>query len=79
VANPNGYPDTLVPAPEGNALAAKHAAYSARLREPRAREVAERIMAAPHTNDLDELGAVEIGRLEALIEAIDADTSKQWP
>ncbi len=30
-------------------------------------------MAAPHTAELDEIGAVEIGRLEALIEAIDSD------
>ena len=27
-------------------------------------------MAAPHTVELDEIGAVEIGRLEALIETI---------
>ena len=55
----------------GNANAATHAAYSPRLREPRAREIAEAVMSAPHVTQLDEIGAVEIGRLEALIETLD--------
>ena len=45
--------------------------------EPRAREIAERILEAPHTVELDEIGAVEIGRLEALIEAIDRDLAER--
>ena len=69
--NPNGHPETLRRAPEGNTLAPKHGVYSDRALEPRAREIAERVIEAPHTVELDEIGAAEIGRLEALVEAID--------
>jgi hypothetical protein len=74
VTNP-GNPASLVPAEQGNTRTLKHAAYSPRMREPRAREIAERVMQAPWASDLDELGALEIGRLEALVEAIDAALS----
>lgn len=69
--NPDGHPQTLEASHPGNASNLRHGAYSPRLREPRAREVAEAIMAEPHTAPIDTLGAVEIGRLEALIEALD--------
>jgi hypothetical protein len=53
-----------------NTHAAKHFVYSERLREPRAREVAEQVLSAPWARDLDTGLAVEIGRLEALVEAL---------
>ena len=79
IRNPNGHPETLAPAEPGNLLAAKHGVFSAdrRALESRAREIAERILEAPHTVELDEIGAVEIGRLEALIEAIDRDVAER--
>jgi hypothetical protein len=56
--------DNLIASHPGNVNAVRHRAYSPRLREPRAQKIAEAIMAAPHTVELDEIGAVEIGRLE---------------
>ena len=55
----------------GNSHNARHGAYSPRLREGRARAVADEILAAPHTVPLDEYGALEIGRLLALCQALD--------
>ena len=74
MADPEGNPGSLVPQ-YGNAHSARHGAYSPRLREPRARKVADEVMAAPHTVPLDEYGALEIGRLVALIQALDAALS----
>src|SRR5215204_5872522 len=68
--NRDGNPQSLVPQ-RGNAHNAPHGAYSPRLREGRAREVADQVLAAPHTVPLDEYGALEIGRLIALIQALD--------
>ncbi len=69
--NPEGHPQTLEASHPGNASALRHGAYSPRLREPRAQEIAEAMMREPHTQPIDALGAAEIGRLEALIEVID--------
>ena len=70
--NRNGHPQTLVASHPGHANNQRaRGAYSPRLREPRAQEIAASVMAAPWASDVDELGAVEIGRLEALIERID--------
>ena len=33
-------------------------------------EIAQAILEAPHTVDLDEFGAVELARIESLIEAL---------
>ncbi len=44
--------------------------------EPRAEEIAEAILSEPHVVPLDRLGAVEIGRLEALIEALDRELAR---
>jgi hypothetical protein len=71
VANPEGNPASLVPQ-YGNTHNAPDSAYSPRLREGRARKVADEVMAAPHTVPLDEYGALEIGRLVALCNALDA-------
>jgi hypothetical protein len=64
-----GHPATLVPAPAANTLAAKHGVWSERLREPRAQELYEAIMDAPHLTPLDAIAARQVARLEALIEA----------
>lgn len=55
---------SLQPAHPGNSNALRHGAYSPQ-------EVAAALMAAPHVVDLDEIAAVEIRRLVALIERID--------
>ena len=67
--NPAGHPASLTPGQGTENLRFGH--YSPEVREPRARQIAEAIMAEPHTAAVDTLGAVEIGRLEALIETLD--------
>jgi hypothetical protein len=67
-----GHPATLVASHPENTSAVKYGVYSSRVREPRAREIAEAVMRAPWASDLDELGALELGRLEALVEALDS-------
>jgi hypothetical protein len=76
VANPQGNPASLVPQ-YGNTHNARHGAYSPRLREGRARKVADDIMSAPHAVPLDEYGALEVGRLAALCNALDAALSQR--
>jgi hypothetical protein len=49
---------------------------SERYLQPRAHEVAEGIMALPHVVPADELAAREVGRLEALVEAIDGELAR---
>jgi hypothetical protein len=75
--NRRGTPETLVPAQVGNANAAKSGVYSPRLLAPRAREVADALLAAPHAVPLDQPAAEEIGSLVALLEAIDSDLAKR--
>jgi hypothetical protein len=67
VANPDGHAASLVPAPEGNHRALRHGVWSPSALQPRAREVAEALMEAPHTVDLDAVAAEEIGSLVALV------------
>ena len=69
LSNPNGYTQNLVPAHPGNQNRLVHGVYSERLREPRAQEIFEAIIDAPHVVPLDAIAARNIGRLEALIEA----------
>lgn len=69
----------LVASHPGNASAVKSGVFSrtgAPL-APRVREIADEIMALPHTVEIDEIGAVEIGKLVATIEAIDADLAER--
>ena len=68
--NENGNPATLQASHPDNTSALKHGIYSrdGRSLEPRAREIAERVLSAAHVTELDEIGAVEIGRLNAWIE-----------
>lgn len=76
--NPNGNAANLLPSEAGNVRAARHGVFSEgrRLLEPVAQEIAEDILAAPHVVDMDELGAIEIARLESLIRAIDCDLAE---
>lgn len=74
--NHHGHPKTLEASHPENTSNLRHGAYSPRVRDPRAQEIAEAIMAEPHTAAIDTLGAVEIGRLEALIEALDAEIGR---
>jgi hypothetical protein len=55
VRNPRGHPESLRPLPKGNTISAKHGVYSDRLREPRAQQIFEAIMEAPHTVPLDSI------------------------
>lgn len=64
--NPDGHPEPLVASHPANTSRLTHAAFSPRLREPRAREIAEDIMSAPYTTPLDGYAALEIGRLESV-------------
>lgn len=77
--NRTGHPPTLRASQPGNTNRLRHGVWSAdrQALEPRAREIAERILEAPHTVELDEIGAAEIGKLEALIEAIDSDLAER--
>ncbi len=75
--NPNGTPANLVASHPANANAAKRGIWSPRLLEPRAQEIAAEIMAAPWASALDELAAVEIARICALIEAIDDEIASR--
>jgi hypothetical protein len=74
--NRDGHPQTLQASHPGNAHRARFGAYSPRLREPRAQGISDAIMAEPHTAPIDAIGAAEIGRSEALIEAIDAEIER---
>ena len=73
--NQDGTPETLVASHPGNVHAATHGIYSraGRVLSGRASEIADGILAAPHVGGMDEFGAAEIGRLVALIEAMDAE------
>jgi hypothetical protein len=76
--NKDGTPANLIAAHVGNANAAKNGAFSrtgAPL-APRAAEIATALVSMPQVSQLDELGAQEIGRLCALIEAIDDDIAR---
>lgn len=77
--NEGGTPSTLVASQPGNRNALRSGVYSrtgAPL-EPRVRELAEAIMEEPHTARLDEVGAVEIAKLVAMVEAMDADLAER--
>ena len=71
--NRDGNPASLVPAPTGNTRNLQHGAYSTgRALAPRAAEIADAIMEAPHVVALDRIGAEEIGAIVAQLERIDA-------
>ena len=74
-----GHADTLVASHPDNQHALLSGVYSrtGKALEPRVQELAAAIMAEPHTAAIDELGAVEIAKLTAFIEAIDADVAER--
>ena len=80
MSNPRGHPPTLRHEP-GNTVAVRHGVYATgnRVLAPRAREIADALMAAPHTVPLDQLAAEEIGALLARIEALDAALEDRKP
>ena len=55
-----------------NRNAGTHGVWSERMREPRVRELTEAILSAPWADALDEVGAGEIAKVIALVEALDA-------
>lgn len=71
-----GHLATLQASHPGNQHNLRYGIRSKRALEPRAQDVAEALMAAPHTVELDGLGALEVGRLEALVEAIDRELAR---
>jgi hypothetical protein len=73
--NSRGHPPTLVAAHPGNTNAVKSGVFSStgRILAPRAKEISNAIMAAPHVSALDRIAAEEVGSLIALVEAIDRD------
>ncbi len=71
LVNENGHPATLIASHPGNANAARHGLYSKRLLAPRAAEIADALMEAPHVVPADRLAAEEIGSVLAALEAID--------
>jgi hypothetical protein len=75
--NRRGHPATLRARHPGNQNSVKSGVYSPRLLAPRAREVADALLAASHTVPLDQVAAEEIGSLVALLEAIDEDLAKR--
>lgn len=73
MANPNGNPSSLVPAPLGNRRAEKHGLYSRREVAPEVRELADELIEAlPHTTESDYPAALEIAKLVVLTDRIDA-------
>jgi hypothetical protein len=71
--NQRGRKQNLVSAHPGNRNAVRSGVYSPRTLAPRAREISDALMAAPHTVPLDAIAADEIGCIVALLEAIDAE------
>lgn len=70
--------ENLLPgAAPGNRNAVRHGVYSRDALEPRVQELAEAIIAGAHTAPIGDLGAVEIAKLIAVLEAIDDDLSKR--
>jgi hypothetical protein len=71
--NKHGHKETLRSQQLGNTNAVRHGAFSRQTLAPRARELAEALLDAPHTVPLDRIAAEEIGAVVAMLEAIDDD------
>jgi hypothetical protein len=78
VVNNDGHPATLVAAHPENTNAVKSGVYSrtGRVLSPRAAEIADTIMSCALIREPDEFAAAEVGRLVALIEAMDEEIAK---
>lgn len=73
MANPNGNPSALIPAPPGNVRGWKHGAYSERLPELRVEEIVQELLSLPHVHpEWDRPAAEEIARLRVTIERVDS-------
>ena len=77
--NTDGHPQTLQAAQPGNKNAVRNGIWSrdGRALQPQVQELAEQIMALPHTVPMDYVGAVEIAKLTVLIEAMDDDLAER--
>jgi hypothetical protein len=71
--NRSGHRETLQARQPGNVNGVRHGAFSRRTLAPRAREVADALLEAPHVVGLDRIAAEEIGAVVAMLEAIDED------
>src|ERR1051326_2924007 len=77
--NATGTPANLIASHPGNLNAIKSGVFSrsGRVLAPRAQEIAEVLLAAPHIKGIDAIGAEEIGSLVALLEALDTDITNR--
>jgi hypothetical protein len=77
-ADPKLHPENLTPGTDmvDNTRALRHGLYSDRVLAPQAEKVADALMQLPHVHPIDELAALEVGRLEARIEAIDGELDR---
>jgi len=73
MANPAGHPSTLVARQDGNRNRLVHGVYSRRRDQltDNAREIADTLLDLPHVTEADQLGAIEIGKLVALLDNVD--------
>jgi hypothetical protein len=76
--NNDGHPATLVAAHPTNTNAVKSGVYSrtGRVLSSRAAEIADAVMTCPLIREADEFAAAEVGRLVALIEAMDDEIER---
>ena len=75
--NPAGRSENLRAQQWANTNSVTHGVYSRRVLEPKAREIAESLLASPFTIELDRLGAEELAALLAQIEAMDSVLHEQ--
>nr|MBA3427580.1 hypothetical protein [Actinomycetota bacterium] len=73
MANPNGNPPTLTPAPLGNTLALRHGAYGRQTTElsEHGRELVEDLLGLPHMSPADRLACEELAALTDFIDRLD--------
>jgi len=71
--NERGFPENLQPHQFNNTNAVQHGVYSRGVMAPRAREIAEELLALPQTVPLDRVAAEEVGAIVAMFEAVDTE------
>jgi hypothetical protein len=76
IPNPDGHPASLQASHPGNLHAARNGLRSARVRAPRAEELAAQLMALPHVAEVDHAAAMIAGDLLALEEALEHELTK---
>lgn len=79
MSNENGHVETLVRSHPGNRSAERSSAYARRslAQDAEVQEMAAAIMAAPHVQAMDEVGAIEIAKVIILLDRIDADLAER--